>query len=422
MANIVELIQQAIPSLVDLRHDLHAHPELCFEEHETARRVLEQLEPLANLEIRTGVAGTGIVATLNADRPGPCVALRAELDALPIEEQTGLPYASRRPGRMHACGHDGHLTCLVGAARVLSQIADQLPGKVKFIFQPAEEGGAGADLMCREGVLDDPPVDAIFALHGWPELDLGTVGIRPGEMMASMDKWTMTVHGVSGHAAFPHLCVDPIVAAAQVTTALQTVASRTANPLESVVLTVAMFHAGTASNIIPPSAELAGTIRALDSTLRDRAIAQFQHIATQTASALGARAEIAFAQGYPVLKNDPTTTALIHQIAQEVVAPDNVQMPIPPTMGSEDFAFYAQQVPATFWLLGVGDPPPPPPPPGPPPPPPFPPPPPPKGPPTHLRLPRRRATNRHPHALPNRPPLPHRPLTEPRQRFRPVLP
>jgi amidohydrolase len=317
---------------------------------------LDELAALGNLEIRSGVAGTGIVATLNAGKPGRCVALRADMDCLPIEEETGLPYASEHPGRMHACGHDGHVACLVGAAKVLSQVADTLPGKVKFVFQPAEEGGGGAAVMCREGVLDDPKVDAIFALHGWPELDLGKVGVGRGAVMASMDSWSMTVRGEGAHAAYPHKGIDPIVAASQVVTALQTIASRSIDPLEAVVVTVGRFESGTAPNIIPPTAELAGTIRALDGAVRDRAVARLEQVASQTAAAMGASAEVRFHAGYPVLINDDGAARLVAEVARGVVGDDGVQTNVPRSMGAEDFAFYAERIPAAFWQLGVRDP------------------------------------------------------------------
>src|ERR1043166_414937 len=248
MSDVTSLIGELSPQIAALRHEIHADPELGYEEHATARRILERIKGFANLTIRSGVAKTGIVATLNVNKPGRCVALRAELDCLPITEETGLPYASKNAGKMHACGHDGHASCLVGAAMVLSRMADELPGKVKFIWQPAEEGGAGGKLMCEEGVLDEPKVDAIFALHGWPYLDLGTVGVKAGPAMASTNPWTMTIRGQGSHAAYPHKGVDPIVVAAHVVTALQTIAARFTDPLDSVVVTVGKFHAGTASN------------------------------------------------------------------------------------------------------------------------------------------------------------------------------
>ena len=354
MTRVSDLIERALPELLALKHDLHAHPELGFEEHETARRILDRLQPLTDLSIQTGVAKTGIVATLNADRPGPCVALRAELDALPILEQSDLPYKSTADGKMHACGHDGHMTCLVGAAGVLSQMADDLPGKVKFIFQPAEEGGGGARLMCDAGVLDEPKVDSIFALHGWPYMEQGTVGVCPGVAMASADFWQMAIRGTGAHAAYPHRGIDPVVVASHIVVALQTIASRSIDPLESVVLTVARIDAGSANNVIPESARLEGTIRALEPTVREKTIARFESIVENTAAAFGATAEIEWGDGYPLLHNDKAAVSLVADAARDIVGDQNTSADVPACLGAEDFAFFARRAPAAFWRLGVG--------------------------------------------------------------------
>jgi amidohydrolase len=358
LPNSTNAISTIVPSIIALRHDIHAHPELGYEEHETARRVLEQIKGLPNLTIRTGVAKTGIVATLNAEKSGPCVALRAELDCLRIHEETGLPYASKHAGKMHACGHDGHTSCLVGAAKVLSQIADELPGKVKFIWQPAEEGGAGAKLMCEEGALDSPKVDAIFALHGWPYLDIGIIGVKPGPAMASTNPWSMTIRGAGAHAAYPHKGIDPIVVAAHVVTALQTIAARFTDPLDSVVVTVGKIAAGTAANIIPDTAELVGTIRTLNAATREKAVRLFGQIATQTAAAFGARAEVRIQDGYPVCVNDVKAARFVEKVGRDALGTDKVADNVNASMGGEDFAYYTQRVPGAFWRLGVrkGDP------------------------------------------------------------------
>jgi amidohydrolase len=254
MLDFSHLVDAIVPGVVGLRREIHAHPELGFEETQTARRVVDQLSPLGTLDIQTGVAGTGVVAVLNGSKPGPCVGLRADMDALPLQEQSDVSYASTVAGKMHACGHDGHTACLVGAAKVLSQVADALPGKVKFIFQPAEEGGGGGRLMCEQGVLDGPKVEAVFAMHGWPAVDFGHVGVREGPFMASADFWEVTIRGRGGHAGYPHRAVDPIVAASHVVLALQTIAARETNPLDSVVVTVARLTAGSAMNVIPDTA------------------------------------------------------------------------------------------------------------------------------------------------------------------------
>ena len=250
--SVADLVRSALTVTLSLRHELHAHPELMYEEHGTAQRLYARLMCIPGLDIRQGVGGTGIIAVLGADRPGPCVALRADMDALPIQEITDKPYKSKTTEMMHACGHDGHMACLVGAAIVLSKLVDRLPGPVKFVFQPAEEGGNGAVKMIDEGVLDDPPVAAMFALHAWPWTPLGSIACQVGATMASVDDFHIVVEGIGAHAAYPHRGVDPIVIAAQIVTALQSIVSRQTNPVDTAVVTVGQIHAGTARNIIPP--------------------------------------------------------------------------------------------------------------------------------------------------------------------------
>ncbi len=348
------LVDAVVPGVVGLRHEIHANPELGFEETQTARRVVDQLSALGNLDIQTGVAGTGVVAVLNGAKPGPCVGLRADMDALPLQEQSDASYASTVAGKMHACGHDGHTACLVGAVKVLSQVADALPGKVKFIFQPAEEGGGGGRLMCEQGVLDGPKVDAVFAMHAWPAVDFGHVGVREGPFMASADFWDVTIHGRGGHAAYPHRAVDPIVAASHVVLALQTIVARETNPLDSVVVTVGRLTAGTTNNVIPQTAELKGTIRALSPAVRDAVVERFRQIVETTAAAFGTRAEIHFGRGYPVLHNEARSTALVCEAAEAVVGSSALATDVPPSMGAEDFAFYLERTPGALWRLGIG--------------------------------------------------------------------
>jgi amidohydrolase len=356
-ADLAHLIGKILPQVTSLRHELHAHPELAYQEAETSRRVLERIRGLPGLKIQTGLAGgTGIVATLTGRKPGKCVALRAELDALPIHEETGKPYASKTPGRMHACGHDGHTACLVGAAMVLSQMADDLAGTIKFIWQPAEESGGGGQKMVADGVLDSPKVDAAFALHGWPSLPVGAVGVRPGPVLAATNPWTLTIHGKGAHAAYPHKGIDPIVIGAHIIVAWQTIVSRGTAPTDSCVVTVGRFSAGSAENIIPPAATLAGTIRTLTPETRARAVAEVRRIAERTAEAFGARAEIEIREGYPAMINDATAAAFVERVARDVVGDSSVETGEPPSLGGEDFAYYAQRVPCAFWRLGVRDP------------------------------------------------------------------
>ncbi len=353
MADIGELIEEVRDEIVELRHEIHRHPELGYEEHGTAKRVMAQLSKVDGLEIRAGVAETGIVATLGADKKGPCVALRADMDALPIEETGDVPYRSTVSGKMHACGHDGHTSCLAGAARVLGRMADELDGPVKFIFQPAEEGGAGGRRMCEEGVLEDPRVDAIFGIHGWPQLPQGEVGLRAGALLAASDQFDLTIEGTGAHAAFPHLGVDPIVIASQVIAAAQTIVSRTTDPLQAAVVTFSQVEAGTTYNIIPQSVAMKGTIRSLDEGVRRAVHRKLVKIATGIAESMGARAIIDVRDGYPVTYNDESAVTFVEGVFESDLGRQLTHVPIAPVMGGEDFAFYAEKVPATFVALGV---------------------------------------------------------------------
>jgi len=353
MSDVDTLIREVLPSAVALRHEIHQDPELAFQEHRTAERICRCLEALGALTIRRNVARTGVVAVLNADRPGPCVAFRADMDALPIHEQTNLPYASRREGVMHACGHDGHVACLVATAAVLARIREDLPGKVVFLFQPAEEGGGGARLMCEQGVLDDPKVDALFALHGWPNLPVGSIHVRAGPVLAGSRILSITIHGRGAHAAQPHQAVDPVVVAAHVITAIQNVVSRCTDPLEPVVVTIGRLWAGTAENIIPDQACMEGTVRALSEETLQRTAELVRRIATHTAEAFAARADVSLRAGYPATVNDAALAGLVEQVGLELLGPDAVVTDAPPTMGTEDFAYYAQRVPAVMFRLGI---------------------------------------------------------------------
>lgn len=350
--DLARAIDAVLPRIRELRRDLHQYPELGYEETRTAARVARELADLPGVTLRTGVAGTGIVATLVAGT-GPAVALRADMDALPITEESGVPHSSKVPGKSHACGHDGHTASLVGAAVVLSRLRDSLPCPVKFLFQPAEEGGAGAKRMVDEGALDNPPVAAVFGYHNWPSdaLPFGTIATRPGAFMAATGLFTITVHGRGGHAAAPHQTVDPIIAAAQIVTALQTVVSRNHDPVNSGVVSVTQFHAGTAFNVIPPAAELRGTIRALDDAVLALAARRVTEIAEGVAAALGARAEVALKLNYPVLRNDSRAVGHIAAVARALGRGGRLELAHPPIMGGEDFAFYGAKVPACFWFL-----------------------------------------------------------------------
>jgi len=348
-----EQLAALLPEWIDLRRDLHAHPEIAYHEFRTAEQVATRLKALPDMHIRTGVGETGIVATLGADKTGPCLAFRADMDALPMDDKSGTSYASTVPGMSHACGHDGHVACLVGAATMMATFPEKLVGPVRFIFQPAEEGGAGAKRMVEGGALENPRPVAIFGLHGWPHLPVGQIGLRSGANMASTDAINITVHGRGTHAAYPHQGIDPIVAASQIVTLLQSVVTRVSDPSEPVVLTIGSFHAGTARNVIPDRAYLEGTLRTLSAKQRAEMKPAIRRAVEHVATALGARAEIDIIEGYPVVVNNPELKDFVLQTAVDVFGEKRVVDAIPVSMGGEDFSFYLQEVPGCFIRLGI---------------------------------------------------------------------
>lgn len=345
--------EQYFPQVQEVRHHLHAHPELSFHEHETAKYVAAQLSAMG-IKHTTGVAGTGIVALIEGKNPGKkCIALRADMDALPIEEKNDVPYRSQNKGVMHACGHDVHTSCLVGAAHILNDMRDQLEGTVKLIFQPGEEAHpGGASLMIDAGVLGAPKPDAIFGLHVYPHLPAGTLGFRPGLYMASADEIYITIRGKGGHAAAPHLAADTIAIAALVITGLQQVISRKANPLSPTVLTFGSIHGGFATNVIPEEVKLLGTFRAMDEQWRREAHRLIKDYVISTCSAYGATVEIDIPEGYPCLYNDPALTERATGWARELVGGTNVHA-LDMRMGAEDFAFYTHHAPGCFFRIGT---------------------------------------------------------------------
>jgi amidohydrolase len=335
--------------LIEVRRDLHAHPELAFEEVRTAGVVSRELTRLG-IAHQTGIAGTGVVAMIEGSRPGPVLAIRADMDALPILEQSGLPFASTIPGLMHACGHDIHTTTLLGVAAVLKELAPSLAGSVKLIFQPAEEAIGGAERMIAEGVLEGPHVDMALGFHNYPHLPVGQFGFCPGPALAAADTFEVTVHGKSGHAAHPYAAVDPIVAAANLISQLQTVVSREVRPLQPAVVTIGAIHGGVAANIIPDSVTFIGTVRTLHAEAQDVAEATIKRLCAGMLEGMRVRCEVTYTRGVPAMLNDdkvlePVVAAVRKQLGDVIHRTE-------PSMGAEDFALMSQVVPA--FQLGVG--------------------------------------------------------------------
>jgi hippurate hydrolase len=338
--------------IVALRRDIHREPELGFDTERTAEKVLAALEGLP-LDIQTGVAENGVVATLKGGGDGPTVGLRADMDALPILEETGLPFASQSEGKMHACGHDGHTSMLVGAAHALSGMRERLNGTVKFFFQPAEEGEGGGKVMVEEGTADD--VGSIFALHLWPGLPFGKAATKAGPIMAAADAFEITVRGTGGHGAMPHLSADAIAMAAQIVTALQTVVSREVDPVEPAVLTVGEIGAGTAYNIIPETARFGGTVRTLNEDLRRRIPERIEQLARGVAGGMRGDIDFDYEFSYPVTVNDEDAARRALAVAGELFGEENTIQLSNPSMGAEDFAYFLEKIPGAFIWLGVGE-------------------------------------------------------------------
>ena len=346
-----------LSALVQLRRDLHSHPELSYQEKRTASQVAAYLHALG-LPVHQGLGTTGLVASIHgqgfsAAHPGPSVGLRADMDALPLAEATGLPYASRHPGKMHACGHDGHTAMLLGAAHLLSQQRN-FAGTVHLIFQPAEEGGAGAKAMMEDGLFQRFACQAVFALHNWPDLPQGQMAVRVGPIMASTMRFEIRVRGKGGHAALPHTTRDPVPVACAIVTQLQTLVSRTLDPVDSAVLTIGKIEAGTVENIIPNEAVLYGTLRTLRDDTQATLVAGIERIAQHTAAAHECQALYIHKPGYPNTTNSAAEAALMAQVMAEVVGPENTHPNIAPAMTSEDFGFMLQQVPGAYGWIGNG--------------------------------------------------------------------
>lgn len=333
-----------------IRRDFHRYPELGFQEFRTAGMVADELNTLG-LEVWSGVAKTGVVALLDSGRPGPTALLRFDMDALPIQEQTGAVYASTNPGVMHACGHDGHTAIGLSVARILDSTREHLRGKIKFLFQPAEEGFGGALKMIEAGVLENPKPDFALALHLWNEQPIGWLGITPGPVMAAAERFEIKLSGKGGHGAAPHLAVDPICASAQIITALQSIVSRNVPPLKTAVVSVTKVHGGDTFNVIPPQVNLMGTIRSFEPEVRKRVLGRFEQIVNGLAGALECETEIDIQNIAPPVVNDKRISELVHEIAQHQLPDcrlDNEYR----TMGSEDMAFILEEIPGCYFFVG----------------------------------------------------------------------
>lgn len=339
--------------LVRYRRHLHAHPELSMEEHETAAYVQRELATGEFDEVVTGVGKTGVKAVLRGKRPGPVTLLRADMDALPIAERSDVPYRSRREGVMHACGHDGHTAILLAAALELSSRRDDVAGTIVFCFQPGEEGFAGAKLMIEDGVLERPHVDRTFALHLYSGLEAGRVGIRDGAFFASSDRFTIELTGRGGHGAMPQFSADPIVGAAALVTALQTVASRETAPKDPVVVTVGSMHAGTTFNVIPDTALLGGTVRTLDDKVRSEMPERLERLTAGVSASMRLEHSLRYDWGYPPTVNDRSMNDVVRDVARIVVGAENVSDPHDIVMWSEDMSFMQQERPGAYFLIGA---------------------------------------------------------------------
>ena len=353
MSYLAEALQARVGEFITLRRDLHRHPELAFEEHRTAALVADKLAAWG-YTVERGVGGTGVVGTLVRGHGARRLGLRADMDALPIAEASGVEWSSREPGLMHACGHDGHTAMLLAAARHLAE-AGRFDGTLNLIFQPAEEGGGGALRMMADGLFDRHPCDAVFAMHNMPGIAQGRLVLREGAAMASSDYATVTLTGIGGHGALPQHAADPVVAAASLVMALQTVVSRNVDPLQAAVVTVGALNAGRANNVIPATATLELSVRALDREVRALLERRIKALVALQAESFGVSAQVQWRSGYAVLVNSPAETAFAREVALELLGPDRVTLQGPPLTGSEDFAFMLEQVPGSYLLIGNGD-------------------------------------------------------------------
>jgi amidohydrolase len=354
---IVNRVADLQPDIQAWRRDIHEHPELLYDVHRTAAFVAERLREFGCDDVVTGLGRTGVVGVIKGRKPGKGnlkgIGLRADMDALPIEEATKLPYASKTPGKMHACGHDGHTAMLLGAARYLAETRN-FAGDAVVIFQRAAAGGAGAAAMIRDGLMDRFPIDQVYGMHNNPGMPIGSFAIRPGPLMASTDAVDIRIEGLGGHAARPHLCIDTVLAGAQLITALQSIVSRSVDPLEAAVVSICEFHAGNARNVIPQTAELRGTVRTLTAEMRKLVEKRMREVVAGVAQLTGTRIDLTYERGYPVLVNHASQTDFAIGVAKQIAGDANVRE-MAPMMGAEDFAYMLEARPGAFIFCGNGD-------------------------------------------------------------------
>jgi hippurate hydrolase len=340
------------------RRDLHAHPELQFDVHRTAASVAEKLKAFGCDEVVTGIGRTGVIGVIRGRKQsaggGRVIGLRADMDALPIAEQTNLPYRSTVPGKMHACGHDGHTSMLLGAARYLTETRD-FAGTAVLIFQPAEEGGGGGREMVKDGLMERFAIEEVYGMHNAPGLPVGTFAIRPGPLLAASDRIFIDIEGQGGHAAKPHKCVDTVLVGAQIVNQIQSIVSRNVDPVQSAVVSICVFHAGDTGNVIPQTARLVGTARSLTPAVRDRLEQRLHEIVEGTARLYGASAKLTYNRDYPVTRNHERQTEFAVAVAADVAGRERVDAACPPVMGGEDFSFMLEARPGAFIFVGNGD-------------------------------------------------------------------
>ena len=356
---VINRVADLQPDIKAWRRDLHAHPELMYEVHRTAGFVADRLREFGCDEVVTGIGRTGVVGVIKGRKPAGAsdvktIGLRADMDALPILEETGVEYASKTPGTMHACGHDGHTAMLLGAARYLAETRN-FAGDAVVIFQPAEEGGAGAAAMIKDGLMDRFKIDQVYGMHNGPGLPVGSFAMCPGPIMAAMDRITIHIEGLGGHAARPHKCIDSLLVGAQLVVALQQIVSRSVDPLDAAVISICEFHAGNASNVIPQTADLKGTVRSLKAEVRDLIEKRMREVVAGVAQMTGSKIDLTYDRGYPVVVNHAAQTQMAARVAGDIAGDTHVDTNMIPIMGAEDFSYMLEARPGAFIFVGNGD-------------------------------------------------------------------